>query len=113
MAKTGFIYKTVKIKPENKVTAEGYVEGVKLSSTSKTSILFMTKYTLNYKVSIRVDGVSKPLTLKVCNKLGWGVAIAADIEAYDGAYRGFPLQIGDKLNVEYDRVKPSKCNKVD
>ncbi|MDE7168064.1 MAG: hypothetical protein K2O28_04365 [Clostridia bacterium] len=112
MAK-GYIYKTAKIKPENKVTAEGYVEEIKLSSTSKTSIFFMTRYTLNYKVHVRVDGVAKALTLKVSNKLGWGVAIAADIEAYDGAYKGFPLQIGDKINVEYDRIKPSKCNKVD
>lgn len=112
MAK-GFIFKTVKIKPENKVTAEGFVESFKLSSTSKTSIFFMTKYTLHYKVLVRVDGLAKPLTLKVCNKLGWGVAIAADIDAYDGAYKGFPLQIGDKINVEYDRVKPAKCNKVD
>ena len=112
MAK-GYIYKTAKIKPENKVVAEGYVEEVKLTSTSKTSIFFMTRYTLNYKVLVRVDGLAKPLTLKVSNKLGWGVAIAADIEAYDGAYKGFPLQIGDKLNVEYDRIKPNKCNKVD
>ena len=112
MAK-GYIYKSVKIKPENKVTAEGFVEEVKLSSTSKTSIFFMTKYTLNYKVLVRVDGVSKPLTLKVSNKLAWGVAIAADIDAYDGLYKDFPLQIGDKINVEYDRIKPSKCNKVD
>lgn len=109
---TGYIYKTVKIKPENKVTAEGYVEEIKYTSSTSTSIFFMTKYTLNYKVLVRVDGVSNPLTLKVSNKLAWGVAIAADIDAYDGLYKGFPLQIGDKINVEYDRIKPSKCNKI-
>lgn len=111
MAK-GYIYKTVKIKPENKATAEGIVEDIKLSSTSKTTIFFMTRYTLNFKVSVRVDGVSKPLTLKLSNKLGWGVVIAADIDAYDGAYKDFPLQIGDTINVEYDRIKPNKCNKI-
>ena len=111
MAK-GYIFKTVKIKPENKATAEGFVEDIKLSSTSKTTIFFMTRYTINYKVLVRVDGVSKPITLKVSNKLGWGVAIAADIDAYNGGYKDFPLQIGDTVNVEYDRVKPSKCNKI-
>ena len=108
MAK-GFIYKTVKIKPENKATAEGYVEDIKFTGSSSTSILFMTKYTLNYKITVRVDGLSTPLTLKACNKLGWGVAIAADIDAY---YSQCPVQIGDKLNVEYDRIKPNKCNKI-
>ena len=111
MAK-GYIYKTVKIKPENKVTAEGFVEDIKFTGSSSTSILFMTKYTLNYKVLIRVDGLANPLTLKACNKLGWGATIAADIQAYD-AIKDFPLQIGDKINVEYDRIKPAECNKVD
>ncbi|MDE7083303.1 MAG: hypothetical protein K2O89_06360 [Clostridia bacterium] len=112
MAK-GFVIKSVKIKPENKVTAEGIVESFGISSTNKASILFLTKITVWYKVQVRVEGLEKPLTLKVCNKLGWGVGIAKEIEAAENALKGFPLEIGDKITVEYDRIKPKKCNKID
>lgn len=112
MAK-GYFFKTEKIKPENQVTAEGYVESVNFAGAKKMSIMFMSKITLNYRVLVRVEGLDKPLTLKACNKLGWGVSIAADIDAADKVLIDFPLAIGDKINVAYDRTKPSKCNKTD
>ena len=106
--------KVVKIKPENQVVAEGEVVKCKYAGASSVGIGPFAKTTHLYKVFIKVEGVEKPLVLKVKEKQDWNVGIVDNINAMNKMFGGpTPVNEGDKLTVAYDRTKPKKCNIVE
>lgn len=103
--------KVVKIKPENQAKAEGTVVKCKYAGSSKTGIAFMAKTTHYYKVFIQVEGLEKPLVLKVKEKQGWNVGAVDAIKSMGKMFGGNkPVNEGEKVVVVYDKLKPKKCN---
>lgn len=107
--------KKIKIKPENRVQAEGIVTECKYAGSSSFGIGPFSKTTHIYKVFIKVEGVEKPLVLKVKEKAGWNADIVHNVDSVSRMFGNAPTPAnpGDTITVEYDRVKPKKCNIVE
>jgi len=99
-----------KIKPENIETAQGTVTKCKYAGESSFGIGPLAKTTHYYKIFVAVDGIEKPLVIKVKEKQGWNASIVQDIKSIGKMFGGDkPVNEGDVLVVVYDRAKPKKC----
>ena len=106
--------KIVKIKPENEAIAQGVVTRCKYAGAFKTGIGFVTKTTYLYKVFVKVEGLEKPLVLKVKEKQGWNMNAIDEMKSAVRMFGGKkPISEGEALTVAYDRLKPKKCNVVE
>lgn len=86
-----------KIKSENETHSEGRVLKVKSAGVSNFGVGRVSRNPASvFKVSLSIDGVKKPIDIKV--------------KASDGASGTAPLDEGDTVNVVYDRLKPKRCN---
>lgn len=103
--------KVVKIKPENQATAEGTVVKCKYAGSASFGIGPMAKTTYYYKVFIQIEGLAKPLVLKVKEKAGWDAGIVQSVQGMGRAFgANKPIQEGERVLVTYDQSKPKKCN---
>ncbi|MDE6000799.1 MAG: hypothetical protein K2G96_00535 [Clostridia bacterium] len=108
------VIKKVKIKAENKAVAEGEVIECKYGGVSSFSIGPFAKNTFTFKFKVAVAELDKPLVFKVKFKQGMNLGIVNDINALvDDMFAQLPVHEGDVVNVEYDRVKPKKCNLIE
>ena len=106
--------KVVKIKPENQVTAEGTVVKCRYAGNTRVGIGPFAKTTHHYKVFIQVEGLEKPLVLKVKEKQGMNIGVVNDVKAMGKMFGGNkPVNEGDMVVVVYDKLKPKKCNIAD
>ncbi|MBD5632156.1 MAG: hypothetical protein HDP34_02875 [Clostridia bacterium] len=112
MAK-GISYKKIKIKPENEAKAEGFIQDLKYAGSSSVGIGPFKSVKMTFKAYVSVDGVEKPLVAVIYDKMGWNVGILSDIQvATNEVLQKLPFDLGDKVVVTYDRIKPKKCNIV-
>jgi len=105
--------KKVKIKPEDQVEAEGTVVRCRYAGETRIGFGPMAKSVHIYKVFIEVDGLDKPLVLKVKEDQGYNLGVVNDIKSMGKMFGGkktHPVQEGDKLTVIYNKNKPKKCN---
>jgi len=106
--------KVVKIKPENQQTAEGRVVKCKYAGSSSFGIGPMAKTSHFYKVFIEVEGLAKPLVLKVKEKAGWNASVVSSFESTARMFgKNKPINEGEILTIVYDKLKPKKCNVVE
>ena len=103
--------KTFKIKPENQVAAEGVIANCKYAGAVTTGFGPISKTTYVYKVYIEVEGLDKLIVIKVKQKDGWNADIVNTINILS-RNKQMPVNIGDKISIVYDRIKPKKCNVV-
>ena len=102
--------KKIKIKPENKAVAEGTVVKCNFAGETRLGIGPLAKCTHHYKVFVAVEGLEKPLVLKVKEKAGWNARIVQDFKSAGKAFGGDkPVNAGDTLTIVYDSIKPKKC----
>ncbi|MCL2569972.1 MAG: hypothetical protein FWE16_02070 [Firmicutes bacterium] len=105
--------KPIKIKnPENAVIANGTVTTCKYAGEARTGIGPFAKSTHYYKVFIHVDGLAKPLVLKVKEKEGMNLGVVNDMKSLGkmfGGKKSMPVQAGAPIQVMYDKTKPKKC----
>ena len=102
--------KKIKIKPENRAQAEGTVVKCSYAGETRLGIGPLAKCTHHYKVLVAVEGLEKPLVLKVKEKAGWNAGIVQDFKSADKAFGGDkPINEGETLFVVYDSAKPKKC----
>ena len=103
--------KKIRIKPENEAKAEGTVVKCKYAGSSSVGIGPMAKTIHKYKIFIEVQGLPKPLVLKVKEKAGWDAAAVQSFKTMGRMFgRNKPVNEGDKITVIYDKTKPKKCN---
>ncbi|MDR1093878.1 MAG: hypothetical protein LBL66_06990 [Clostridiales bacterium] len=103
--------KKIKIKPENEAVAEGTVVKCKYAGNSRVGIGPFAKATHYYKIFIEVQGLDKPLVLKVKEKDGWNADVLHAAKAIGKMFGGDkPVNEGEKITVVYDKSKPKKCN---
>jgi len=105
--------KPIKIKnPENAVIATGTVTNCRYAGEARTGIGPFAKSTHYYKVFIQVEGLPKPLVLKVKEKEGMSLGVVNDMKSMGkmfGGKKSMPVQEGTQLQVMYDKAKPKKC----
>jgi len=102
--------KKIKIKPENMTQAVGVVVKVKYAGTSQIGIGPLAKTAHLYKAFVQVDGIEKPLVLRLKEKEGWGAAVAADFKTMGKMFgKNKPVNDGDQLTIVYDSAKPKKA----
>ena len=103
--------KPIKIKnQEDAVLAVGVVTKCKYAGESRVGIGPFAKSTHFYKVYIQVDGLQKPLVLKVKEKEDMQLGITNSFKSMGKAMgKDKPVQEGTQLQVVYDRNKPKKC----
>jgi len=102
--------KKIKIKPENMATVQGSVVKCRYAGETRLGIGPLAKSTHHYKVFVAVEGLEKPLVLKVKEKAGWNAGIVQDFKSAGKAFGGDkPVNEGDTLSVVYDTAKPKKC----
>ena len=105
------VFKKVKIKPENKAVDEGDVIECKYCGVSTFRIGPFAKYTFTFKFKVAVSELDKPLVFKVKFKQSMNLGLINDINAIvDDMFAQLPVQEGQTVTVEYDRIKPKKCN---
>lgn len=108
------VFKKVKIKPENRAVAEGEVIECKYCGVSSFSIGPFGKNTFTFKFKVAVPELDKPLVFTVKFKQSMNLGIINDINALvDDMFAQLPVQEGQKVTVEYDRIKPKKCNLIE
>ncbi|MCL2234345.1 MAG: hypothetical protein FWC11_03520 [Firmicutes bacterium] len=98
-----------KIKPENITNTQAEVIKCKYAGERSFGIGPMARVTHFYTIVVRVNGIDKPLKIKVKEKPNWNVGIAQDIKSVGKMFgKDRPVNEGDILNVVYDASKPKK-----
>ena len=108
-----FVFKTVRIKPENKAVAMGRIVRCRLSG--RESFFYRSK--LNFQAYVRVEGIDRLLILPFSQNVGvmrpWQLAWLAERVRSNREVLVLPFMTGDEIMVEYNQKKPKKCNWVD
>lgn len=105
------VIKKVKIKAENKAVAEGVVTECRYCGVNSFSIGPFGKNTFVFKFKVSVTELDKPLAFTVKFKQGMNLSLVNGINAIvDDLFSRLPVHEGDTVTVEYDRIKPKKCN---
>jgi len=108
--------KPVKIKPANRTEGKGTIVDCRYAGSSRVGIGPFAKTTEIFKAYIEVEGLPKKLVVKVKEAQVMSHAGINDIKQgikQIGRMFGkvkLPVEIGAKVVVEYDKVKPKKCN---
>ena len=101
-----------KIKPENRIEAEGIVEKVKYGGETSMGVGPISRQVPLYVVRVSVQGVVKPLKANVKLTPEVGAAVVNDFKSMGRMFgKGQkPYEVGQTVTVEYDSAKPKKCN---
>ena len=101
--------KKIKIKTEDMAVADGTVIKCKYAGEARIGIGPLAKTTHFYKIIVSVEGLEKPLKIKVREKQGWNAAIVQGVKSIGKAFgKDKPVNVGDVLIVVYDKFKPKK-----
>ena len=105
-----FVFKTVRIKPENKAVATGRIVECKLSGSE----LIFHRAKLNFRAYVRVKELDRLLILPFSQELGfmrhWQFTWHVEKIHTRREVLVFPFMAGDTITVEYNQKKPKKCN---
>ena len=107
------LLKPKKIKQENKASAVAEVTKCKFAGTRTIGIGPLAKATHFYKLFLKVEGVDKIVKVKFQEKAGWNAGVAHTVTSITKMFsKNTPVIAGEKFMVEYDKLKPKKCNIV-
>ena len=107
--------KKVKIKPEDSVVAQGPVVDVRYAGSTRIGIGPFAKTVHIWKVFVGIEGLPKPLVVRVKEDQGMNLAVVDDMKAIGKMFskKPAPIEVGAVLTVEYNARKPKKANVVE
>ena len=109
---SGFVFKTVRIKPEHKAVAAGRIVRCAFSGSE----LIFHRAKLNFRAYVQVKELDRLLVLPFSQDLGmmshWQFELYVAKVRY-GSLPALPFMTGDEITVEYNQKKPKKCNLIE
>lgn len=110
---SNFVFKTVRIKPENKAVATGLI--VECKRLGSEFLFHRAK--LNFRAYVRVKGLDRLLILPFSQDLGimryWQFKYCVETMRFRREVLVLPFMTGDEITVEYNQKKPKKCNWIE